>query len=142
MNDDIRLDCSDMEDGKPEPTDATQSIRRQYNMAMNNTKLIIDEDIRQLRITDIKFQYGELLRLCGIIDRLIDELAKINSWYCNQRKERQKLQAKLKAKDKLIEKQGNDIEILTSTLMEKDDELKVKNEALRKYSWLVLFWHS
>jgi len=68
-----KIDCLTAEleaQKKPETTYETQSIRRQYNMAVNNTKLIIDDDIRQHRIIGIEFQYGELLQLCDIIERL------------------------------------------------------------------------
>jgi len=52
------------------PEQTTQSIRRQYNTALEETKNIIDADIKQLRITAISLVYRELLSLCDIIDRL------------------------------------------------------------------------
>jgi len=57
------------------PEQTTQSIRRQYNTALEETKNIIDADIKQLRITAISLQYRELLSLCDIIDRLTHENA-------------------------------------------------------------------
>jgi len=61
----------------PEPTHETQRIHRQYNKALEETKLIIDDDIKQVRINVISLEYRELLSLCDIIDRLTAENAKL-----------------------------------------------------------------
>ena len=58
---------------KPDPTETTQSINRQYNTALEETKSIIDDGIRQLQISAISLQYRELLTLCAIIDSLTAE---------------------------------------------------------------------
>ena len=56
------------------PSDITRSIRNQYNIALEEVKSIIDDDIKQLRICAISLQYRELLSLCNVIDRLAAEL--------------------------------------------------------------------
>ena len=56
------------------PSDITRSIRNQYNIALEEVKSIIDDDIKQLRICAISLQYRELLSLCNVINRLTAEL--------------------------------------------------------------------
>jgi len=105
------------------PSDITRSIRNQYNIALEEVKSIIDDDIKQLRIRAISLQYRELLFLCNVIDRLTavnKELTKAMDSLDAENEERFKavsvqqetlvrLQAALQAKDEILKKYGHHI---------------------------------
>lgn len=135
-----------MLEDEPEPTETTQSIHRQYNAALEETKSIIYDDIMQLQRSAINLQYREMLSLCKTIEHLTAEnkLQKerteivrkdrdeIQKQKVRNDKEIEHLTAELKAEKKqvrLIEQQCQENGNRAANLQA---ELKTKDELLRE----------